>query len=389
MRTVFLLLSSILIKFTTSTTLRNLKKGIGAHSNSWEVHLGGGPQQIEYLKHIIASSCDENLAIPFIREKILNQPEICPANDDGTCFAAQYLLERACPLCKPKSTPLKDPLGKDIPDTCEPRDKIGTNTASDLINKVIDTRIKNQQESKAMEIFQTLLERSCAKFKGDRCKTTYQCDWDVKRETCNAEPCSFLPDRTTCENSKHECMFFGGGDKSHNPLPKLGTGLKKGNYELKIGGSGCFASPCRKLRLQEKEADEEKCKNTKFKDKSREYSCVFRKQVKDEISFLSENYGDQGSIGEGCFDKYLNGNKKQENRKNLGKECYKAKPWRLAKRYNKNKCLRPGSCSFCGSGMCCKQGDTSKGCPGGVPSSGAKHKWYCIQDGGRTTKFVY
>jgi hypothetical protein len=346
--------------------------------------MGGGPQQVALLEHIINSACDENIALPFIREHILGQPENCPADDDGKCFAAQFLLHAACPTCK------NDQNGVQIKN-CDKQDRVGSNTASKLITTVIDTRIKNQQEPKAMEIFETLIETTCAKFKVDRCKTTYQCAWDAKRETCQPEKCAFLPNRNSCESSVNECIYFGGGDKSHNPMPEVGTGLKNdAGYELKVGGSGCFPSPCRRLRMQEKESDEKKCIATKFIDKSREYSCVFRKKGgESEQSFLSERYGDSGKIGEGCFDKYLNGNAKLPNRKNLGKECLKKKPWRLAKRFNKGKCQRPGACAFCGSGMCCKKGEEEKGCPGNVPSSGNKNKWYCIQNGGRATKFVY
>lgn len=104
-------------------------------------------------------------------------------------------------------------------------------------------------------------------------------------------------------------------------MKEQGTNIKnKNRYELKVGGAGCFASPCRLLRKNNipKVDAEAQCNKVKFKDHSREYSCVFRKFNAKEQSYLSEAYGDHGSIGAGCFDTFMNGNKGLVNRKRLG-----------------------------------------------------------------------
>ena len=379
-----LLLLLPLLNPTTALTLRK-NQGVGANSPPWATHFGGGQQQVDLLNRIIDTSCETNLALPFIRENILIQPKDCPEDDDGRCFAAQFLLEAACPKC-----PLIEGTKTEKRmDKCDVKKMEGTNGAKLLIHSILERKVQQQKEKEATEMLKKLVGKTCETMEHEACAGSYQCTWVAKSNTCVAEKCAFLSDRKTCESSDNECVFFGGGDKSHNPMKERSTGvMTEEGKEMKVGESGCFASPCRLVRTQSKDVDEETCLKVSYKDKSREYSCNFYDGKKDK-TYFTKRFGD----GYGCYDKYMNGNKKLVSRTNLGKECFKKKPFRAARKFNKGKCTKAGECpTFCGSGLCCKNGVKENGCPGDTPIlQGAvnKNKWYCVQDGGRATKFVY
>ena len=371
-----------LLLLSSTTSASNIRREQGKSGPSWATHLSGGPQQVKLLTEIIQTSCETNIALPFIKKNILKQEQDeCPTDDDGSCFAADFLLQKSCPSCPPTARN----------GTCPQKDKIGANIAAELITKTIEKQLLNNgQEQEGVDMLKNLVALSCGNFKQSQCSTSYQCMWDVEIKKCVLEPCSFLPDRHSCESSPHECLFFGGGDKSHNPMPARTTGINSGGKELVVGGdsgAGCFASPCRLLRKNNIPANvqdrETQCKAIQFTDHSRDFSCLFRKSTATGESAYKATDVD----AQGCLYKYMNGNKALPNfAPNFKKECFKERPYRVARRFNKGKCTTPGACNYCGAGMCCKKGDTKKGCSGDI--GGAK-KFECVQGSGRATKFVY
>ena len=373
-----MLLGFFLFLSLSSASASNIRRvqGKSGPTGTW-----GGPQQTKLLSEIIQTSCESNIALPYIKKYILKQEQDeCPTDDDGPCFAADFLLQKSCPSCPPTARN----------GTCPEKDK-GANIAAELITKTIEKQLLNQgKEQEGVDMLLNLVALSCGNFKQSQCSTSYQCMWDVEIKKCVLEPCAFLSDRNSCEANAHECLFFGGGDKSHNPMPERTTGIKSGGKELVVGGdsgAGCFASPCRLLRknnIPENVQDREtQCKAIQFTDHSRDFSCLFRKSTAaGESAHKAADVDAQG-----CLYKYMNGNKKLLNfAPNFKKECFKERPYRIARTFNKGKCSMPGACNYCGAGMCCKKGDTRKGCSGDI--GGAK-KFECVQGSGRATKFVY
>ena len=153
----------------------------------------------------------------------------------------------------------------------------------------------NGKEKEVANTLKELVLKSCSGVKDEsKCFASYQCTWNSRSNKCENEPCAFITDRKTCEGSKNECIFFGGGDKSHNPMSESSTGVQGSDgKELKVGGAGCFASPCRLARQKTKHLSLEKrakaCEEAGkgMTDHSRAYSCLFKRNEAEEQSFLS------------------------------------------------------------------------------------------------------
>ncbi len=392
--------------------------GVTGADPAWAAHLGGGPSQVTLLNHIVNTACAEGIARDFLRKHVLDVPEECPApgpegrqagqeagadsdNALAKCLAMNYLIERSCPQCPPKlvtgglggASAAAAAAAEPVTD-CKEADKVGPVLAQDLITDVLDKLVARQQEDRAVAMVEQLVAKTCARFSGSptACEATYECSFDAPSKTCVAEPCAFIAGRDACESSPAECIYFGGGTQAVNPFPPMGTGVTVDAQEVRVGGAGCFASPCRVSRTSGVNATQEHCEALKPYDVNGKHVYACKYHATADTSLMFDNGGVTGGVG--CYDRFLNGNAKQEQRKNLGNECMKTvtkRNWRRTKKFNAKRCTKPGACpAFCGGGMCCKAGSAENGCTGSLPGASSNAKGYvCVDQGPRTTEFTY
>ena len=95
---VILLSCTLAVSVSPSRIRSDASRGVTGKDPAWALHAGGGPSQVALIQHVIDTSCDNGVATAFIREFVMNGVSaVCPSDDQGSCFAQNYLLEHSCP----------------------------------------------------------------------------------------------------------------------------------------------------------------------------------------------------------------------------------------------------------------------------------------------------